>query len=63
MYSRDWLSLLYSPNPKAVELGLNLFKYASFMGGFGFGPNSFIHMAPVLLRKAIPGYEQTLRIL
>ena len=61
MYSRDWLSLLYSPNPKAVELGLNLFKYASFMGGFGFGPNSFIHMAPVLLRKAIPGYEQTLR--
>ena len=61
MYSRDWLSLLYSSNPKAVELGLNLFKYASFMGGFGFGPNSFIHMAPVLLRKAIPGYEQTLR--
>lgn len=61
MYSRDWLSLLYNPNPKAVELGLNLFKYASFMGGFGFGPNSFIHMAPVLLRKAIPGYEQSLR--
>lgn len=61
MYSRDWLSLLYSDNPAAVELGLNLFKYASFMGGFGFGPNSFIHMAPVLLRKAVPGYEQTLR--
>lgn len=61
MYSRDWLSLLYSDNPTAVELGLNLFKYASFMGGFGFGPNSFIHMAPVLLRKAVPGYEQTLR--
>lgn len=61
MYSRDWLSLLYSDNPVAVELGLNLFKYASFMGGFGFGPNSFIHMAPVLLRKAVPGYEQTLR--
>lgn len=61
MYSRDWLSLLYSSNPEAVKLGVNLFKYASFLGGFGFGPNSFIHMAPVLLRKAIPEYEQTLR--
>lgn len=61
MYSRDWLSLIYSENPKAVELGFNLFKYSSFMGGFGFGPNSFIHMAPVLLRKAVPGYESILR--
>lgn len=61
MYSRDWLSPIYSSNPKAVELGFNLFKYASFMGGFGFGPNSFIHMAPVLLRKAIPEYVFTLR--
>lgn len=61
MYTRDWLSLLFSENPKAVQLGIDLFKYDMFQGGLGFGPNSFGHLASVLLRKAVPGYEETLR--
>lgn len=62
-YMRDWASLLYKDNPKAQELALNLFRYSYYRNGFAFGPNSFIHLAPVAVRKAIPGYIDTLRTL
>ena len=62
-YMRDWTSLLYKDNPKAQELALNLFRYSYYRNGFAFGPNSFIHLAPVAVRKAIPGYIDTLRTL
>ena len=60
-YMRDWTSLLYMSNPKAQELALNLFRYSFFRNGFAFGPNSFIHLAPVALRKVVPDYIETLR--
>lgn len=60
-YSRDWASLLYMNNPVANRLALELFAYNYYRNGFAFGPNSFIHLAPNVVREAIPGYISTLR--
>lgn len=62
-YMRDWASLLYMDNPEAQKLALNLFRYSFYRNGFAFGPNTFIHLAPVAVRKAIPEYISTLRTL
>ena len=62
-YMRDWTSLLYMQNPEAQKLALNLFRYSFYRNGFAFGPNTFIHLAPVAVRKAIPEYISTLRAL
>lgn len=62
-YMRDWASLLYMSNPAAQELALNLFRYSFYRNGFAFGPNTFIHLAPVAVRNAIPEYISTLRTL
>lgn len=62
-YMRDWVSLLYKDNPEAQKLSLNLFRYSFYRNGFAFGPNTFIHLAPVALRKAVPEYISTLRTL
>ena len=60
-YMRDWASLLYMSNPEAQKLALNLFRYSYYRNGFAFGPSTFIHLAPVAVRKAIPEYINTLR--
>ena len=62
-YMRDWAFLLYMNNSKAQELALNLFRYSFYRNGFAFGPNTFIHLAPVAVRKVIPEYISTLRTL
>lgn len=62
-YSRDWASLLYMKNPKAQELALNLVLYSYYRNGFAFGPTTFIHLAPLIIRDAIPDYISTLRSL
>lgn len=62
-YMRDWASLLYMSNPEAQKLALNLFRYSYYRNGFAFGPSTFIHLAPVAVRKAIPEYISTLRTL
>ena len=62
-YMRDWASLLYMKNPEAQKLALNLFRYSYYRNGFAFGPNTFIHLAPVAVRKAIPEYISTLESL
>lgn len=59
-YIRDWTSLMYMENPVAQELARDLFLYNFYRNGFAFGPTSFIHLAPVLLRKQFPGYVQVL---
>ena len=59
MYSRDWASLMYDPD--TMDVAFDLFKYFHFLGGFGYGPNSAIYMAPSELRKAVPGYEKMLK--
>jgi hypothetical protein len=60
-YMRDWASLLHMSNPEAQKLALNLFRYSFYRNGFAFGPNTFIHLAPTAIRKAIPGYIEKLR--
>jgi hypothetical protein len=62
-YMRDWASLLYMNNPEAQKLALNLFRYSYYRNGFAFGPSTFIHLAPVAVRNAIPEYISTLRTL
>jgi hypothetical protein len=62
-YMRDWASLLYKSNPEAQKLALNLFRYSYYRNGFAFGPSTFIHLAPVVVRKVIPEYISTLRTL
>lgn len=59
-YMRDWASLLYM-GPDAQALALNLFRYSYYRNGFAFGPNTFIHLAPTVVRQAIPEYIETLR--
>lgn len=60
-YMRDWATLLYMDNPEAQKLALNLFRYSFYRNGFAFGPNSFIHLAPIAVRLAVPEYIETLR--
>lgn len=62
-YMRDWSSLLYMSNPEAQKLALNLFRYGFYRNGFAFGPSTFIHLAPVAVRNAVPEYIETLRSL
>lgn len=62
-YMRDWASLLYMSNPEAQKFALNLFRYSFYRNGFAFGPNTFIHLAPVAVRSAVPEYVETLRSL
>lgn len=62
-YMRDWTSLLYMSNPEAQKLALNLFRYSFYRNGFAFGPSTFIHLAPVAVRNAVPEYIETLRSL
>lgn len=62
-YMRDWASLLYMSNPESQKLALNLFRYSYYRNGFAFGPSTFIHLAPVAVRNAIPEYISTLRTL
>lgn len=62
-YMRDWASLLYKSNPEAQKLALNLFRYSYYRNGFAFGPSTFIHLAPVVVRRVIPEYISTLRTL
>ena len=59
-FTRDWSFLLYSNNPEAQKLALNLFRYCYYRNGFAFGPGTFIHLSPVSLRKAIPRYVDKL---
>ena len=57
---QDWNTLLYSEEPELNQLALDLFKYATVRNGFAFGPHSFIHLASVEIKKAIPGYIEEL---
>ena len=58
---RDWASLAYLENQTANKLALQLILYCYFRCGFAFSPSTFIHLAPTILRTAIPGYEEKLR--
>lgn len=58
---RDWESLLFSDSERIRKIGLNLFRYCILAQGVSFGPNSFIHLASTMIRKAFPNYERQIR--
>lgn len=59
-YARDWAALLHLKNPEAHRLAINLLQYCFYRNGFAFGPNTFVHLAPIMLRKVFPEYLETL---
>lgn len=59
-YMRDWANLLYM-GEEGQNLALNLFRYSYYKNGFAFGSDSFMHLAPTLLRKVVPEYLDSLR--
>lgn len=61
--SNDWTALLYSSDPVANKLALDLFLYSYYRTGFAFGPDSFIHLAPNELKYNVPNYIETLESL
>jgi hypothetical protein len=50
-----WESLLYS-GEVGNKLAKDLFKYAYYRNGFSFGPNTWMHLAPVEVKKEINNY-------
>lgn len=60
-FTRDWASLMYMQNPEAQSLAMNLIRYSYYRQGFAFGPSSFIHFAPVVVKQAIPEYINELK--
>lgn len=58
--SNSWTTLLYS-GKKGKDMAIKLFKYAYYRNGFAFGPNTFMHLAPVQIKQAIPKYIDSLR--
>lgn len=62
-FINGWASLLYMDNPEAHNLAFNLFTYGFYKNGFAFSSSSFLHLAPLMLRRAIPGYTDTLNSL
>lgn len=59
-YTNEWASMLMSSDKEIQALASQLFLYSYFKNGFGFGPSSFAHLAPLVLRKAIPNYREDL---
>lgn len=60
-FTRDWASLLYSNDEKVRQLAMNLFLYSFYRNGLSFGPSTFAHLAPSVIRYVVPGYIDTLR--
>ena len=54
-------SLLYMDNPEAQKLAVNLFNYAYFKEGLGYGPNSFSQYFSTTFKTSFPEYINTLR--
>lgn len=61
--SNDWTQLLINNNDDIKNLGINLFRYAVLNGLTFDGPQSFIQLAPNVLRRAIPDYVNSLNML
>lgn len=51
----QWADLLYG-DKDSKELAMKLFKYNYMRNGFSFSPDSFIHLAPTLLKVNVPQY-------
>lgn len=60
LYMSTWEATQYSKDEEIVKLGLDMFAYNFYRNGLAFGPNSFAHLAPIGIRRNLPGYFQFL---
>lgn len=60
-YMSDWESMLYDDNEFVRSLAVNLFRYSYYRNGFGFGPDSFMHLCPLAVKLAIKDYADVLQ--
>lgn len=60
---RDWEDLLYSSNPKYVQLAKALFTYSYFRSGLAYTPNGFGHLAPASVKTSTPGFVDAMELL
>ena len=49
----SWAELLNSEDEDARDIAIDLFMYGFYQMGFDFSPFSFMHLAPVAVRKAV----------
>ena len=57
----SWRSLILSDYKELRDLGLDLFKYASYNYGLYFNPGSYIHLTPFEGQLLLPGYAKKLQ--
>lgn len=57
--SEAWADLLYK-GEDGIKLANDLFLYNYYKNGFSFGPETFMHLAPVMLKVNIPQYKNSL---
>lgn len=60
---RDWEDLLYSSNPKYVQLAQALFTYSYFRSGLAYTPKGFGHLAPASVKTSVPGFVDAIKLL
>ena len=58
--TNSWTTLFYM-GEEGQQLAMNLFQYAYYRNGFAFSNNSFMHLAPSIIKEAAPEYLDTLR--
>lgn len=58
--TNSWTSLFYS-GEQGQQLAMNLFQYAFYRNGFAFSNESFMHLAPTVIKEAAPQYLDTIR--
>lgn len=58
--TNDWASLLVSKDKEVSNLAFLLFRHAALNGLTYMGPQSYIQLAPQVLKRAIPDYMETM---
>lgn len=59
-YTNAWRDMLYSDNADVRQLAVDMFKYAYYKNGLGFGPTSWMHLVPIEVEFSIDGYRDEL---
>lgn len=58
--TNDWASLLVSKDKEVSNLAFLLFRHAALNGLTYMGPQSYIQLAPQVLKRALPDYMETM---
>lgn len=59
-YTNSWRDMLYSDNAEVRKLAIDMFKYAFYKNGLGFGPTSWMHLVPIEIEFSVEGYRDEL---